>query len=312
MPSAIVYRHVRSFIALLTFAGSLLLATSAIAAHPLPATPSGAVAPPGPPPPVLGACAAPRWLVGRVEATSATSLTSFTSLTAPTTPPTFMASRPVAGGLQVTVPRGTDSTVEVRPLGADTIELVARWNALLLRQTVRRDGRMTLELRVGRQRTLVVVTPDSVQVSGNRQSLRFDPRRASEEDYARVQQLLAKATPMRLFRRYRARLEASGDEGAAVVGLLTSSAYLGLLDGDVGAPGRIARRLAQAHKARVRPASFGPNCFLDYEREVYGVWVDLEQCYFSTSPLYHRMCEARWVLWVESSWFSFLSCSWGF
>lgn len=165
MPSAIVYRHVRSFIALLTFAGSLLLATSAIAAHPLPATPSGAVAPPGPPPPVLGACAAPRWLVGRVEATSATSLTSFTSLTAPTTPPTFMASRPVAGGLQVTVPRGTDSTVEVRPLGADTIELVARWNALLLRQTVRRDGRMTLELRVGRQRTLVVVTPDSVRVS---------------------------------------------------------------------------------------------------------------------------------------------------
>lgn len=205
-----------------------------------------------------------------------------------------------------------DHTVAVRPLGDDTLELVARWQALLVRQTVARDGRTTLELRAGKQRTFIVVTPDRVEVSGARRRISFDPRRATDEEYEQVQQLLARAAPMRLFRRYRARLEADPDENSTALGLLAASAYVGLLDGDVGAPARVAARLARTHGARQRHASLAPGCFLAYERDVYDAWVDLEACYFSTSVLYHTMCEFRWLLWVESSWFSFLSCSWGF
>ena len=215
-------------------------------------------------------------------------------------------------GPQVSFEPTTQTAFETRRGPDGSVELVAHEGQLGVRKTVAPDGRVSMELKAGRQLTRIVASPDGIEVTHGRRTLTFDPRTATEGDYERVRILLARSRPVRLFRRLAARLEATDAEDAPTTGVLVADAFVGMLDGDIGAPGRIARRLARTQRARMRAAGFSSNCYLNYEREVVDAWADLDRCYDSVSVLLYRMCEARWFLWVEASWFSFLSCGWGF
>lgn len=213
---------------------------------------------------------------------------------------------------QVTFEPRTQTAFETRRTPDGSIELLAREGGLGVRKTVASDGRVTLELRLGRASTRLVASPEGIEVASGGETVAFDPRDATETTYEQVRLLLARSQPVRHFRRLAARLEATDADDATTIGVLVADAFVGMLDGDIGAPGRIARRLARKQRARIRAAGLSPNCYLNYEREVVEAWSDLERCYESVSVLLYRLCESRWFLWVESSWFSYLSCSWGF
>jgi len=250
----------------------------------LASAPAPTLAATGPPTPTLAACMAP---------------------------PASAASIASPSGRQTDFEPRTQTTFEVRPAG-EGIELSGRSGALTFTKQVSRDGRMTLQLMVGSDRATFETTSDGLSVTLGRKKTKIDPRNASDRDYENLRIQLARSQSVRQFRRQLAALEAADDDRPAVLGTLTAGALVSVLDGDEGAPRRIAKRIAHRQQERLRAVSMSPGCFPEYEREVVTAWDDLELCYYSVSPLLWRVCDLRWFLWVESAWFSFISCSWGF
>lgn len=224
--------------------------------------------------------------------------------------PAIASATPKASS-QVDFESRSQTTFEIHP-SSEGIELTGRSGGLTFSKHVSRDGRMTLRLSLGSDRATFETTPDGLSVTIGRRETRIVPGSASEREYEELRVQLARSKSVRQFRRQVALLEAANDDRPAVLGTLTAGALVGALDGDEGAPGRVARRIARRQSERVQAVSMSPGCFPNYEREIVTAWDDLELCYYQVSPLLWRVCELRWLLWVESAWFSFISCSWGF
>ena len=98
---------------------------------------------------------------------------------------------------------------------------------------------------------------------------------------------------------------------AAAVAVIVADGTVGVLTGDVGAPGRGAQHLSRRGRARSRPAALAVDCFYLMETRFVTAWDDYVSCYYAVqdNPIYANLCAWRWTLQVESYWFSFISCS---
>jgi len=181
---------------------------------------------------------------------------------------------------------------------------------LEFRKEVWPDGRLRLDLVVGAEKVTLVAAQGVIDVVCNDRSAHLTLSTAREGDLLRVAALLAGSSVVRKFRLLAAGLQGNPGRTPEEVGTLLIDALVGLLGGDAGAVDRLGQRF-KARRPDVRLASLSVSCYEKWEAEVIQAWNDYEAC-FNEIPPWNPMrlgCGARYLLWAESAWFSFLSCS---
>jgi hypothetical protein len=135
-----------------------------------------------------------------------------------------------------------------------------------------------------------------------------------DESLLAVQQVLAGSAALRQLRSLARDLEEVVDVRPAVAGVAVTDALLGFLGGDPGAPARLASRMRARREARMRQVALAEEptgCYQKWEREVMTAWIEYEACqddFAWWNPL-KEACTVRYLVWVESAWFSFIGCS---
>jgi len=191
-----------------------------------------------------------------------------------------------------------------------TAVLRGRAGDLELRKEVWPDGGARLELASGTERVTVVAALGVIDVIVNGRKVRLTPSSAGEDDLLRVSALLAGSRVVRKFRLVAADLQKTAGKTPEEVGMVLTDAFVGLLGGDAGAVDRLGQRF-RPRRADLRLAALSTGCYERFEVEVIEAWNDYEACFNEISP-WNPMrlgCGARYLLWAESAWFSFLSCS---
>ena len=139
----------------------------------------------------------------------------------------------------------------------------------------------------------------------------------------RVRALLAGSRAVKQYRRLAASVEESDEASPASHGVLIGASVVHLLDGDPGAPSRIARRLAARRPAAARrnvaavqdPSGAGSSedCWATYETRVNQAYNDFWDCMRTrqwwTYEVISYACSGVWTVRVEGYWFQYLKCS---
>jgi hypothetical protein len=203
-----------------------------------------------------------------------------------------------------------DATLATALTAEGTAVLRGQAGDLAFRKEVWPGGRLRLELVAGTERVTLVVAHSVVDIISNDRSVRLIPSTASEADLLGVAALLAGSGAVRKFRLLAADLQPNAGRTPEEVGTLLTDALVGLLSGDAGAVDRLARRFTP-RRPDVRLAALSVSCYEKWEGEVIHAWNDYAACFNEISPWnpMRLACGGRYLLWAESAWFSFLSCS---
>ena len=212
---------------------------------------------------------------------------------------------------QVTRNDRADVTFEIRPAAGGSIEVSGRSGELQVKKTVQANGETVLELSTPSDKVTFMVTGQLTSISRGGTTVEL-PRTAASSDAAdRGRRLLADSKAMLRFRAVNAALIDADDRSPASLAFITSDAVAGLLAGDVGAPRRIARFMADRGLSKVRRAAMAIDCFTLMEQRMTDAWVDYVGCVGSVLGMsyWQDLCAYRWVVQSESYWFSFIGCS---
>jgi hypothetical protein len=203
----------------------------------------------------------------------------------------------------------TDATFAVDQTADGAIVLQVSRGTFTLAKTVRADGTFSLELRDGADAVTLAATADTVDVSRSGKRVRMNLARATEEDYVKVRGHLSSSRAVRAARRLVADLGPTALETPEGIGLLLADAFVGYLDGDVAAPGRVARTLRDHYSRGHRKVRLA-DCYDSWERQVVRYYDEIAWCLESFgiwNPL-RQLCSFRWTLQIETAWFSMMSC----
>jgi len=188
------------------------------------------------------------------------------------------------------------------------VQIEARGSELGLRKKVRGNGRYSLELEGPGDKVLLNVSEEKITVARGKKTVVLTAETAEDQMDA-VRRLLADSKAVQLLRSAGAAFEAADEDSAATTAILLSDALVGALTGDVGAPRRVARRLARHAGTSIRPVGGRPNsCYYQWEQTMLWAYMEYEECAFIDN-IYIGWCALRWTLQSESAWFSLISCS---
>lgn len=221
------------------------------------------------------------------------------------------ATRPHLASAQVRRVEKADITFSVTTTLDGAVQVEGRGGDLVFRKKVYENGGFTLEMEAPRDKVAISFAEHSIRLTRDRKTLTITPATASDEELDKVRRLLADSRAARLIRVAAAAVQDSEDDSASSAALLIGDALVGMLTGDAGAPGRIARHLARRARSRVRPVSFQIDCYNTWEQRVFRASYEWEDCVrdFSVWNPTRNLCAVRWILQVESYWFSFMTCS---
>jgi len=218
----------------------------------------------------------------------------------------------------------TGATLAVTPDAQGNATFSLKVEELRVEKTLATNGDTTIRLIEGPDVVTITLNSLGYLVERGERQARFDPRNGTVDDLDAVRRVLLGSGAVRSFRRLTAAFEAR-DEGnedtPLVLGALVDGAIVQLLDGDSGAPSRIARRVTRKLRARLKPAKFGPggflfdDCVLAYEIAVLDAWSLLSQCQESAEGmrwyvwwLAEAFCEFEWFLRSQQYMYQFVSC----
>jgi hypothetical protein len=231
---------------------------------------------------------------------------------------TQVATRPAASGrervrpvAQVTRNQAADVTFEVRPAASGGVEVAATRGDLQVTKTVQSTGEFVLTLTNARDTVAISVSGQGTTVTRGKSTVALRRNDASPDTDDKARRLLADSRAVLAYRSLAAALIDAEDRSPASMALIVGDAVVGMLTGDVGAARRIAKFLAHRAADNRRPVGMAIDCFTLMEQRMVEAWVDYWSCYGSLYPysLIFDACGYRWVLQVESYWFSFISCS---
>lgn len=177
------------------------------------------------------------------------------------------------------------------------------------------EGRLTLDIKAGKQSLWISVSRQQIEIRTGRKRLRFDPARASEEQYHEAKELLAQSRVVSRLRSAAAGVSAAVQNAPEGFEFLLTDAVVAVLDGDPTA----TRRLKDRFRERLlglgmQPAAAGAigNCYDEYRREVYNAMMDADACVNDFEvwnvPM-RNLCYFEWTIRVEGAWFEFVGCT---
>ena len=136
---------------------------------------------------------------------------------------------------------------------------------------------------------------------------------ATDADFDKARTVIAGSRALKRYRQLAAALEADSDDSPTSSATLIAAAIVSLVDGDGGAPGRIARRLSQKRAAGLRKAGRSVDCWAWYQNRTYDTMVDYWDCVAAATwynfDLVNFGCSFRWAIRAEGYWFQYLGCS---
>jgi hypothetical protein len=190
------------------------------------------------------------------------------------------------------------------------IQVEGRGGEFVFRKKSHSNGQFTIDLEGPGDKVGISLAEGAVTLTRGRRRVVLSTGSLNERELDAARVLLADSGAVRLARIAAAAVQESEDDSAAAVSLLIGDALVGMLSGDVGAPGRVARHLARRGRAGLRRAAT-TDCYGEWERRVLGASYDWESCArpFSVWNPIRNVCAFRWTLQVESYWFTFLSCT---
>ena len=201
-----------------------------------------------------------------------------------------------------------DLTFSVNTTADGDVQLDARGGELGFRKKVRGNGQYSLEIEAPRDKVVFSVSEGKITVARGRKTISLTAETA-EGQLDDVRRLLADSRAVQLLRSAGAAFEASDEDSPATVALLLSDSLVGALTGDVGAPRRVARRLARHAGTQMRPVAQRPaTCYYQWEQTMLWAWMEFEECVVLDN-MWVYWCSTRWTLQAESAWFSLISCS---
>lgn len=203
---------------------------------------------------------------------------------------------------------GQDLTFSVNTTADGAVQLDARGGEFGFRKRVQGNGRYSLEIEGPRDKVVLNVSEDKISVARGRKTISLTAETA-EDQMDDVRRLLADSKAVQLLRSAGAAFEASDEDSPASVAILLSDSLVGALTGDVGAPRRVARRLARRAGTQMRPVAQRPaTCYYQWEQTMLWAYMEFEECVVLDN-MWVYWCSARWTLQAESAWFSLISCS---
>jgi len=218
----------------------------------------------------------------------------------------------------------TGAILTAAPDDQGNARFVLTVNELRVEKTLATNGDTTLRLIDRSDAVTITLSNAGYAVERANRRARFDPQSATTEDLDAVRSVLLGSRAVRSFRMLTAAFEArdDGDEDTPLVlGTLVDGAIVQLLDGDSGAPSRIAKRMTRKLRARLKPAKLMPgtlffdDCVIRYEMGVLDAWSLLSQCQESawSMPWYYwwlseSFCELEWFLRSQQYLYQFMSC----
>ena len=201
---------------------------------------------------------------------------------------------------------------ELSYLADGGVQLSAQSPELEFRKTSYADGHLDLRLVSHDDTVVFAVNASGIQLTRGARTVTLGAG-ATETDFDKARALIAGSRAVKRYRQLGAALEAANDDSATAHSTLMGAAIVGLIDGDPGAPTRIAKRLGGKKTAGLRKAGMAVDCYASYENFTYNAWVDYESCmdladWWNYSLVSHA-CTFRWVIRVEGYWFQYISCS---
>jgi hypothetical protein len=176
----------------------------------------------------------------------------------------------------------------------------------------RSDRSLAIELRY-RQDVLAIGIDAHGIVSVARGGRRV--RITTPDALERAQQVLAGSEAAFAARVLHAEREAVSALKAGEMSLLSVTAFVASLMGDVDAPRRLSTRFVEKHVGIYRPVR-DDTCFSAYSKESSAAWNDLQDCMNEANQddslfqrAYRRVaCNATWLIRSESAWIEYLGC----
>lgn len=184
----------------------------------------------------------------------------------------------------------------------------ARGGELVFEKKSLPGGGFHLDLSAPNDSVVIEFTAAGISVTRNRRQATVSLSTGADEDLDAIRQLLSGSAAVRLTRRAAETLQLADDASIAGSSLQVADALVGLLTGDEGAPGRMSRHLARRGRALARHVNL--DCYAVWESRVLAASYEYDYCYFSFAPwnTMRNLCAYRWILQVESYWFSMISC----
>jgi hypothetical protein len=146
--------------------------------------------------------------------------------------------------------------------------------------------------------------------AGTRRYLLTDA--TGDDELLDMRHALAASPAVRIVRGSVSRLSADVASSVEGADLLVSNALLAALDGDIGALGRVGRRLQQwLAQPHVDARLVVVTCYDSWRQEAILAMNWVEECYNDFewwNVLMRDLCFVEWTLRVEAAWFEFLRC----
>lgn len=212
---------------------------------------------------------------------------------------------------QVSRSEQADVTFELRPLENGAVQVVGRRGRLEVTKNIQPTGEFELELSSDRDRVTIAVSSAVTKITRGKTTVALRPGTSDEDEEVKVRRVLAESKAVTQFRAVAAALVDTDDSSPGAMAFVIADAVVGSLTGDVGAPRRTAQHLGRKARRNVRPVGMAADCFAVMEQKMMFASNDFNECWVGTlfNSFYQTLCSYRWVIQVESYWFSFISCS---
>lgn len=234
----------------------------------------------------------------------------------------------LAMGVLVVLIGQTGQTGAARTLNAES-DSAAKWTVALrqapeggylfegasgdLRVTKRmnRASEMAIAITDGADTIKLDANPKAITITAQGRSVVFTLAEANDESFEAVQALVQDSVAVRKFHKSLSQELESGPRKLHP-DLAITHALLRTLEGDSSAVRSLPRQLLGGALSPIRTVGFSPGCYETWETEVVRAFNDEIACLNELTgvrSLLRLGCGYRYLLWVESAWFSFLSCS---
>jgi hypothetical protein len=178
-------------------------------------------------------------------------------------------------------------------------------------------GEATLVLNYLKDRVTFTLRDGTYTVSRGKRSVSLSASDQNDDRYSAVRMLLVGSPAVRAFRAFTAAMEhRTGEDTGVMISMMVDGALVGVLDGDVGAIERVARRLARRARPGVRqaqgamPVQF-TDCVTAYELAVLAAWNAYVGCLnysFWQYLFFAPVCALEWGFRSQQYAFQYISC----
>jgi hypothetical protein len=220
--------------------------------------------------------------------------------------------------------QATNTTLAATLDAAGNAVLSLKGGDFSLEKVIAHTGDTTVRLSQGTDVVTIAINQTGFQIRRGSRTRRLDPRSNDASKVDAVRSMLVGSQAVGSFKRLVVALEErdqSEDDGPLALSTLIDGAIVLMLDGDIDAPRRIAKRITRTQRAGLRAvkAKRAPGVYYDcvggYQVALMTAWGQFASCSIEageyswwTRGLVFQLCEWEWALRSYQYIWQFIGC----